>query len=108
MRLVTVTSIATLAVAVAALVFALWPVVADAPWENDSELKSLVEQVQYLQIGMSILEAEANTPASESEICKSLTNLMVAAQKGDQGISPEAGLLLVQTGLENGWFADAK
>ena len=68
MRLVTVTSIATLAVAGAALVFALWPVVADALWENDSELR---QEILDLQIDMSIFEAEVNRPASESEARKS-------------------------------------
>jgi len=72
MQSATKISLVTLVVAVAALVLALWPVVADAPWENDSELTA---DILDLQLDMSILEAEAeadaNTPASETEICKS-------------------------------------
>ena len=103
MQSATKISLVTLVVAVAALVLALWPVVVDAPWENNSELK---QEILDLQIALSILEAESNRPASESEICKSLSNLMVIAQTGDQGIAPEAALLVIQTGLENGCFVD--
>ena len=105
MRLVTVTSIATVAVAVAALVFALWPVVADAPWENDPELR---QEILDLQIDMSIFEAEANRPASESEVCESTLNLIFHLSEHDTSLGPEATLLLIKTAIENGCLADAK
>ena len=47
----------------AALVLALWPVVADAPWENDSQLKA---DILDLQIDISSLEAEAEVDAKSN------------------------------------------
>ena len=37
MRLFLAALVATAAIAAAALVFAIWPMVADAPWEEDAE-----------------------------------------------------------------------
>ena len=95
-------------VAVAALVFALWPVVADAPWENDSQLKA---DILDLQLDISILEADANIPASETEICKGALKLMeqLVVASGGEGMSDRlADLFLVtaQTQLDNGCLAD--
>ena len=36
MKLILVALVATFAIAVVAAVFAIWPVVADAPWEDDA------------------------------------------------------------------------
>ena len=64
MQSATKISLVTLVVAVAALVFALWPVVADAPWENDSQLKA---DILDLQLDISILEAEAEAETTSFE-----------------------------------------
>jgi hypothetical protein len=45
MRLLTAISTVALVVAVAALVLALWPVVADAPWENGLTEEPIYETI---------------------------------------------------------------
>ncbi len=61
MQSATKISLVTLVVAVAALVLALWPVVADAPWEN-----GLTEQEIYENIWAEV-DAKADADAIETE-----------------------------------------
>ena len=107
MRLLTTISIVTLVIAVAALVLALWPVVADAPWENDSQLKA---DILDLQIDISSLEAEAEvdakadadeTEAERQAKCDSILRLLTAA-KGSDGSLPWSMIeLLTELVIEN-------
>jgi hypothetical protein len=115
MQSATKISLVTLVVAVAALVLALWPVVADAPWENDSQLKTdildLQIEISSLQVEISSLEAAADTPASETEICRSALIVMekLVNASGGKGMSDRVADLFratTQTQLDNGCFAD--
>ena len=75
MQSATKISLVTLVVAVAALVLALWPVVADAPWEN-----GLTEE-QIYEIIWAEADAKADADADETEAerlatCATINNLL--------------------------------
>ena len=80
MQSATKISLVTLVVAVAALVFALWPVVADAPWEN-----GLTEEQIYETIGAEV-DAKSIADADETEVerlakCDAILRLITQINK---------------------------
>ena len=85
----------TFVIAVAALVLALWPVVADAPWEDGVTEAELSE----------ILQAEKGTSSEEKEAervakCESVMHLVTVGDPS-RGIEPLIATEIFKTVIEN-------
>mgnify|MGYP000586690326 CR=1 FL=1 len=98
MQSATKISLVALVVAVAALVFALWPVVADAPWEDGVTSSELSE----------ILRAEQETSSEEKEAdrvakCESVIKL---ALLDESPLEPEVARQFLAILLENNCLVD--
>ena len=100
MQSATKISLVTLVVAVAALVLALWPVVADAPWED-----GLTEEQIYETIGAEI-DAKSDADADEEEAerlakCATINNLLLGLNKTGNPASPEVAAEMMKAAIEN-------
>ena len=95
----------TFVIAVAALVLALWPVVADAPWEDgvtEPELREIIQTEHEASSKASKEEKEAERVAK----CDSISELMAL---GKDGSYPDAVLSQVlAVVLENDCILDWK
>jgi hypothetical protein len=99
MQSATKISLVTLVVAVAALVLALLPVVADAPWENGLTEEQIYETIK------SETDAKADADANEEEAkrlakCDSILRLLNVADGNDLPWSMIE--LLTELVIENG------
>jgi len=104
MQSATKISLITLVVAVAALVFALWPVVADAPWENALTEEQIEEQI-YETISAEV-GAKVNAEADEKEAkrlakCDSILGLLEAMAKSDTRADPVVRAEIYSSIIEN-------
>jgi len=93
-------SLVTLVVAVAALVLALWPVVADAPWEN-----GLTEQEIYETIWAEA-DAKADADAVETEAerlakCRTITRLATLGKEQGGILDPLVAAEFTRASIEN-------
>ena len=98
MQSATKISLVTLVVAVAALVLALWPVVADAPWEN-----GLTEQEIYENIWAEV-DAKADADAIETEVerlakCATINTFLTRAPSS--GVDPLVLAEITRAAIEN-------
>ena len=104
MQSATKISLITLVIAVAALVFALWPVVADAPWENALTEEQIEEQI-YETISAE-MDAKVNADADEKEAerlvkCEIVERLLTAMAKSGTRADPLMQAEIYSSILEN-------
>ena len=100
MQSATKISLVTLVVAVVALVFALWPVVADAPWENGLTEEQIYETIR------SETDVKADADADEKEAerlakCASVGALANAMNEANGDVPSSMILEIMKASIEN-------
>ena len=95
----------TFVLAVVALMFALWPVVTEAPWEDgitEAELHQIleVETQKILEVATQITQDEKE--AGRTEACEQIGRFVIAS--ADQRLGELERLELFKRVLDNGCF----